>query len=363
MIYLLIFVASLFVTYLIRMYALKKSLLATVNERSSHTTPTPHGGGIAIALTWFGGLIYLFTCKVLEPSLFYALMCGSVLSLVSYADDLYELSPKLRLLVQAGVSVAGLYALGGLERIDFGFWMIENPLVTNTLAFLGIMWFINLYNFLDGIDGLERIDFGFWMIENPLVTNTLAFLGIMWFINLYNFLDGIDGYAGSEAIFLGLSGWFLFGGDHFLVLIASVAGFLVWNWHRAKIFMGDVGSTLLGYTVAIFALYYQNSGFSIFIWIILFGLFWFDATLTLIRRYQNHEKLSQAHRKHAYQRLVQSGILHDRVVVLALGINLVLVILGYSAFVQPSNTMGYFVVAVLVLYGAMKSVDKRKKFE
>lgn len=323
MIYLLIFVASLFVTYLIRTYALKKSLLATVNERSSHTTPTPHGGGIAIALTWFGGLIYLFTCKVLEPSLFYALMCGSVLSLASYADDLYELSPKLRLLVQAAVSVAGLYALGGLERIDFGFWMIENS----------------------------------------LVTNTLAFLGIMWFINLYNFLDGIDGYAGSEAIFLGLSGWFLFGGEHFLVLIASVAGFLVWNWHRAKIFMGDVGSTLLGYTVAIFALYYQNSGFSIFIWIILFGLFWFDATLTLIRRYQNHEKLSQAHRKHAYQRLVQSGILHDRVVVLALGINLVLVILGYSAFVQPSNTMGYFVVAVLVLYGAMKSVDKRKKFE
>ena len=127
--------------------------------------------------------------------------------------------------------------------------------------------------------------------------------------------------------------------------------------------MGDVGSTLLGYTVAIFALYYQNSGFSIFIWIILFGLFWFDATLTLIRRYKNHEKLSQAHRKHAYQRLVQSGILHDRVVFFALGINLVLLILGYSAFIQPSNVMGYLMAAVLVLYGAMKIVDKRKKFE
>jgi len=323
MIYLFIFMASLFLTYLIRTYALKKSLLATVNERSSHTTPTPHGGGIAIAVTWFLGLVYLFTCKEIEPTLFYALLCGSLLSVVSYFDDLYELSPKLRLLVQAGVSVAGLYALGGLEQIDFGFWMIENP----------------------------------------LITNVLAFLGIMWFINLYNFLDGIDGYAGSEAIFLAIAGWLLFGGDHFLILVASVAGFLVWNWHRAKIFMGDVGSTLLGYTVAIFALYYQNSGFSIFIWIILFGLFWFDATLTLIRRYKNHEKLSQAHRKHAYQRLVQSGILHDRVVFFALGINLVLLILGYSAFIQPSNVMGYLMVAVLVLYGAMKIVDKRKKFE
>ena len=323
MIYGVLFILSWLLTYFIMQYAIKKSLLAEVNERSSHTTPTPHGGGIAIVLTWFVGLIYLFTCKAIDPSLYYALMLGSVLSLVSFFDDLYELTPKLRLFVQAVVSMAGLYALGGLERIDFGFWMIENP----------------------------------------LITNVLAFLGIMWFINLYNFLDGIDGYAGSEAIFLAIAGWLLFGGDHFFILVASVAGFLVWNWHRAKIFMGDVGSTLLGYTVAIFTLYYQNSGFSIFIWIILFGLFWFDATLTLIRRYKHHEKLSQAHRKHAYQRLVQSGISHDHVVLFALGINLVLLILGYSAFIQPSNVMGYFMVAVLVLYGTMKIVDKRKKFE
>jgi len=323
MIYFFIFMTSLLLTYLIRIYSLKKSLLATVNERSSHTTPTPHGGGIAIALSWFIGLIYLFTCKVLEPSLFYALMCGSVLSLVSYFDDLYELSPRLRLLVQALVSLAGIYALGGLSQIDFGFWVLENP----------------------------------------LLTNAFAFFGIMWFINLYNFLDGIDGYAGSEAIFLAIAGWLLFDGEHFVVLIASVAGFLVWNWHKAKIFMGDVGSTLLGYTVAIFSLYYQNNGVSLFVWVILFGLFWFDATLTLIRRYKNHEKLSQAHRKHAYQRLVQSGFSHDRVVFFAMGINLILVILGYSALSHPTGVIGYFAVAVLVLYGAMKIVDQRKKFE
>lgn len=323
MIYLFIFVASLLLAYFIRTFALKKSLLAKVNERSSHTTPTPHGGGIAIALTWFLGLIYLVTCKEIESSLFYALMCGSLLSVVSYFDDLYELSPKLRLFVQAVVCLAGLYALGGLNRIDFGFWVLENQ----------------------------------------VICNVLAFFGIMWFINLYNFLDGIDGYAGSEAIFLAIAGWLLFGGEHFLVLVSSVAGFLVWNWHKAKIFMGDVGSTLLGYTIAIFALYYQNNGVSIFVWIILFGLFWFDATLTLIRRYRNHEKLSLAHRKHAYQRLVQSGIAHDRVVFFALSINLVLLILGYSAFVYPSGMLGWFILALLFLYGAMKFVDKRKKFE
>lgn len=324
MIFLIVFILSFLITYCIRYIALKKSLLAMPNERSSHTMPTPHGGGIAIAVTWFGGLIYLFTCKAIDPPLFYAMMCGSLLSIISYYDDLYELSPKLRILVQAVVSILGLYALGGVNKIDFGFWVLENP----------------------------------------FITNTLAFFGIMWFINLYNFLDGIDGYAGSEAIFLALSGWVYFGGSHFLVLASSVAGFLLWNWHKAKIFMGDVGSTLLGYSIAIFALYYQNNGTSIFVWLILFGLFWFDATVTLWRRYRNGEKLSQAHRKHAYQRLVQSGYRHSEVVLYAVCINFVLFILGYSVFTNSSQfLLSSFAVTIIILYGVMKFVDKKKKFE
>lgn len=322
MIYGVVFVFSVILTYGIRILALRKSFLAMPNERSSHTVPTPHGGGIAIALTWFFGLVYLFTCNQLDVSLFYALMCGTLLSLVSYLDDVYELSPKLRLIVQALVSSAGLYALGGLSVIDVGFYTIENQVITN----------------------------GF------------AFIGIMWCINLYNFLDGIDGYAGSEALFLALAAWFLFGGEHFLVLGASVAGFLVWNWHRAKIFMGDVGSTLLGYTVAIFALYYQNNGYSIFIWIILFGLFWFDATLTLYRRYKNDEKLSQAHRKHAYQRAVQSGLRHDSVVLLGLVANMILLACGYGALKNPQWLFVWLGVTIILLYVLMKIVDRRKKF-
>lgn len=324
MIYFILFLFSFLITYYIRYIALKKSLLALPNERSSHTTPTPHGGGVAIAICWFFGLIYLFMYNTIDPSLFYALMAGSLLSCVSYYDDLYELSPKIRLMAQSLVSIVGLYALGGLSKIDLGFWVLENI----------------------------------------FITNTLAFLGIMWFINLYNFLDGIDGYAGSEAIFLALTGWICFGGSHFLVLVASVAGFLIWNWHKAKIFMGDVGSTLLGYSIAIFTLYYQNNGTSIFVWLILFGLFWFDATLTLFRRYKNGEQLSQAHRKHAYQRLVQSGYSHSQVVIYALCINFVLFILGYSAFTNASQLLiCSFVGAIIILYGAMQFVDKKKKFE
>jgi len=317
MIYIVLFFFSFILTYVIKNYAIKKSLVAEVNERSSHTVPTPHGGGIAIAVTWFTGLSCLFYTNEIESSLYYALMAGAVLAVVSYLDDLYELSPKVRLITQSSVALGGIVALGGLETIDFGLFSIENQ----------------------------------------LLTNIIAFVAIIWFINLYNFLDGIDGYAGSEAVFLGLAGFILFGGAHFLVLVVSVLGFLIWNWHKAKIFMGDVGSTLLGYNVAIFTIYYANqNAANLWIWLILFGLFWFDATITLFRRYRNGEKLSQAHKKHAYQRLHQSGWAHDRVVLFSMGVNVVLFILVYFI----SNEFVAFLLALILLYGIMKFVDYKK---
>lgn len=319
MIYFLLFSLSLGLTYIIKNYAIKKSLLAAVNERSSHTTPTPHGGGIAIALTWFLGLLYLYMYNLIEANLFFALLAGGVISIVSFIDDMIDLRPKTRLLTQLFVALLGLSFLGGLGEI-------------------------NLF---------------FFSVKNQLLTNAFAILMIVWFINLYNFLDGIDGYAGSEAIFLGISGLLLFGDKHFLVLIVCVAGFLVLNWHRAKIFMGDVGSTLLGYNVAIFTIYYANQASqNLWIWIILFGVFWFDATLTLFRRLKNKEKLSQAHKKHAYQRLAQSGWSHSKVVLYSLGLNLFL--LGLVYFI--SNPFLAFFITLIVLFACVKFVDKRKKF-
>ncbi|MFA6192513.1 MAG: glycosyltransferase family 4 protein [Sulfurimonas sp.] len=319
MIYLILFLISFIMTYLIKNHALKNSLLAEVNERSSHTSPTPHGGGIAIAFTWFSGLLYLHFYEQIEPKLFYALMAGVVISAVSYADDLFELSAKLRLLVQSGVALLGLFALGGLESIDFGIFVVKNQ----------------------------------------IITNLFAFLLIVWFINLYNFLDGIDGYAGSEALFLALAGLILFGGAHFAVLAVSVLGFLVWNWHKAKIFMGDVGSTLLGYTVSVFTLYYANQESSnMWVWIVLFGLFWFDATLTLFRRYRNGEKLSQAHKKHAYQRLIQSGWNHDRVVKYSIIVNLFFLIL----ILLIDGRITVFLMSIVILYSIVKFIDGKKRF-
>ncbi|MBN2816774.1 MAG: glycosyltransferase family 4 protein [Campylobacterales bacterium] len=320
MIYIIVLVCSFILTYFVKEFALKKSLVAEINERSSHTVPTPHGGGIAIALTWFGGITYLYITNVIEFSLYGALLSGVIISVISYVDDLIELSPKIRLLAQALTAFFGLYFLGGLHEI-------------------------NLF---------------FFQIDYVYFTNIFAFFMIIWFINLYNFLDGIDGYAGSEAIFIALGAYTLFGGEHFLVLAAAVLGFLLWNWHKAKIFMGDVGSTLLGYNVAIFTIYYANEHSSNFwIFILLFSLFWFDATLTLLRRYKNGEKLSQAHKKHTYQRLVQSGWRHDKVVLASILVNLFILSLIY---IIDSTALLLFITLILLFF-IVKFVDKKKEFE
>ncbi len=320
MIYITLFLLSFALTYFIKEYAIKKSLVATVNERSSHSVPTPHGGGIAVSLTWFIGLIYLYTNDQIDPTLFYALIIGAVIAVVGLIDDIVELSPKLRMIVFALVGATGLYIIGGLDTITFGLFDISNP----------------------------------------IITSVIAMLLILWYINLTNFIDGIDSYLAMKFIFLSVAGLILFGGSHFVVLGVSVLGFLYWNWHKAKIFMGDVGSTLLGYTIAIITIYYANMQASnLWIWVTLYGVFWFDATITLIRRKLNGEKLTEAHKKHAYQRLTQSGWSHSKVTLYATLLNLV--IFAFVYFIP--NVAVSFALSLVLLYGAYRFVEAKKKFE
>jgi Fuc2NAc and GlcNAc transferase len=252
---------------------IKKSLVSTVTERSSHTVPTPHGGGIAVAITWFIGLIYLYLNEQINSVLFFALIIGAIIAVVGLIDDIVELSPKTRMTIFILVGIMGLYIIGGLKILTLGLFDIYNP----------------------------------------IITSAFAILLILWYINLTNFIDGINGYLGTKFLFLGFAGFLLFSDSHFLILIVAILGFLYWNFGKAKIFMGDVGSTLLGYNIAIFTIYYANiEPTNLWIWITLYGVFWFDATLTLVRRKLNKEKLSQAHRKYAYQRLTQAGWSHSK---------------------------------------------------
>ncbi|MFK5975007.1 MAG: glycosyltransferase family 4 protein [Sulfurovum sp.] len=315
MLYITLFLLSLILTYLIRQYAEKKAILDIPNDRSSHITPIPRGGGLGIVVLFFTTLIY-FKSSIDTP-LFYALLSTIPIAIISLIDDIITISSRLRILVQSLSAILALYALGGVNNIDFIYFELH----------------------------------GIWL-------NIIAFIAIIWLTNLYNFLDGIDGYAGSQAITVGLGIFLFFNSFLGLVIVAISLGFLVFNWHKASIFMGDVGSTTLGFIFAIFILYYREGG-DIFLSMVLLSLFWFDATITLIRKFRNREKLTQAHKKHAYQRLVQSGWSHSKVTLFALAFNSIFLFLLY---IVP-NISTVFVINILSLYIILKFIDRKRAFK
>lgn len=319
-----VLILSWILTGFYRSYAIRKSILDLPNERSSHTISTPRGGGIAVSIAWFTGLIVLFLTHKIENRLFFALMSGAPLALIGFIDDIINLNPRVRLFVQMSSAFLGLLFLGGFDSITIGF-----------------------------------SGFGFYVLFN-----ILAFIAILWAINLFNFLDGIDGYISAEIIFIGTSVWLLTGDLIGLLMAAATLGFLFWNWEKAKIFMGDVGSTLLGYNVAILAIFHQNNELSsIPVWLILTSVFWMDATVTLYRRILNKEKLSVAHRKHAYQRIVQAGFSHQKTVILAFILNLAGLGLAFMSIKYPFWQGLFLLINLAILFIVIKYIDKLKPFE
>ena len=324
MIYLVVLALSFVLTILVRKFAIKKAILDIPNERSSHSVPTPRGGGVAIAVTWFIGITYLFLKDEINPNLFYAFLSGIFLVGISFIDDIKSQSPKRRMFFQLLSSILALYFLGGMQKVDVGFFVFENV----------------------------------------YLLTPLALVAMVWFINLFNFLDGIDGYEASEVIFICLALFFLFSSSAALVLAASCLGFLFLNWQKAKIFMGDVGSTLLGFNIIVFAIYFQNTETtSIFNLLILASVFWFDATYTLFRRWKVGDKLSEAHKKHAYQRIVQSGFSHQKTVLFSIAINLIGFGLVYLSILQPEFVLLFFGLDLFLLFLVMSFINKKKSFK
>ncbi len=318
----MILILSLFfsfvLTLIVKHIALKKNIIDNPNERSSHTVPTPRGGGLAIVVVWFFGLAYLHWGGRVEQGLFYALLSGLVLAVVSMIDDVISLTPKIRVLAQAISAFGALYFLGGIHL------------------------FVNFDS---------QVLF--------LLTNVCAFIGIIWFINLYNFLDGIDAYASQEAILVAAGLLIITGNPIIGILIAAVVGFLVWNWPKAKIFMGDVGSTQLGFILIVLGIYFHNTGeLPIFSWLILTSLFWFDATFTLFNRWRNREQLSKAHRKHGYQRLTIAGWTHLKVVLYAIALNMLLVAIVLANHFYFQQNLIALIITIVMLFFVNRRVNK-----
>lgn len=283
--------ASTVLTLAVRRFALSRGLLDVPNERSSHLVPTPRGGGIAIALTAMAGFALLTALHEVDFALFAALAGGVGVAVVGFLDDRRALPAAGRLAAHLGAALWALAWLGGLPTLRIG----------DQLVALGALGTV------------------------------IGALGIVWVLNLFNFMDGIDGLAASEATFIAWSGAALAGAGSIgngtaaaaAIFGASCLGFLRWNWPPARIFMGDVGSGFAGYVIAVLALgTARQNTVGLWIWLILGGAFFVDATVTLVRRLLRGERAYEAHRSHAYQWLARRWGSHGTVTLAVLTVNI-----------------------------------------
>lgn len=314
---------SALLTWSVRRYSLRNKIIDIPNERSSHTIPTPRGGGL--------GFVALFLSLIwwlpIDPRTRMALAGGILVAVVGWIDDRVSLRASVRALVHVIAAVWALFWLGGLPPIELGFARIS-------VGILG--WAIGV-------------------------------IGIVWLINLYNFMDGIDGLAGGQAVMAALAGGALLRaagltdlGELTWTLAALVFGFLVWNWAPARIFMGDVASGFLGYTFSVLAISSSHQGGpSLILWGFLLGVFILDATATLIRRVWQGEKWHEAHRTHAYQLATQMGYSHAQVTSAVLAISLALSIVAWVGWRWPIFVMPLAVFAFGGLFVIWRTVVAR----
>ena len=317
-----------FVTGHMRAYALAEGVLDIPNARSSHATPTPRGGGISMALAIAPAIGAAVVLRLLSSPVAVALLFGGGgVALLGWLDDHGSLSARRRLLWQVGASIGAVFLVGGLPVVRFGGW-----------------------SFTLGLAGFP-----------------LAVIGLVWATNLYNFIDGIDGLAGSQAVIIGLAGGALLVGEGAsglglvsLCIAMAALGFLRWNWPPARIFMGDVGSGLLGFLFGVLAIASENlGGIGVFQWSLLAGVLILDATATLVRRWRRGEPVLEPHRKHAFVRLVISGWSHRRVSIIYLLVGLPPVLAAVVMTRWPALGMIAWSIGAAWLVGVYLWIERR----
>ncbi|MBA3003657.1 MAG: glycosyltransferase family 4 protein [Desulfurivibrio sp.] len=276
------------------------------NHRSSHVAPTPRGGGLGIVLAGVVSGSWLVLAQASGDVRFFVVLVLSLLiAVVGLWDDIRSLPAIVRFGVHVAVCGGLLVVLGGLP--------------------VGIVSDKSAFWFLPSADGGV---FGGWIVSAFLL------LAGVWWINLFNFMDGIDSLAGQQAVFMLVAAAVLSFFAHpaaashpvwlwMLCLAAATVGFLFLNWPPARIFMGDVGSTYLAFMIVFFSLATVRAGWLGYpAWLILAAVFVADATVTLLRRMGHGERWHEAHRTHAYQLLARRLGGHRPVTLLAVGINI-----------------------------------------
>lgn len=265
-----------FVTGFVIRYAGYFRLVQIPNSRSSHVTPTPSGGGLGfiVSASLVGLAWTIYSSWVVG---FVLLILALVVAFVGLTDDVRPLSAKLRFSIQLALGAGALLLIGKIPAISF------DPVLSLK------------------IDG--------WFLWGVLL------FAFVWWINLFNFMDGIDGIAGVQGLLMLLicAGLALISNPSalddplwvlMLCIVAAISGFLIYNWPPAKIFMGDVGSTWLAFMIFVLALLTVQDGWLAYsVWLIMSAIFVTDTSMTLIARMLRGESWYSAHRNHAYQRL------------------------------------------------------------
>lgn len=261
---------SFFLTAALRKYAIARSLMDIPNARSSHVIATPRGGGVAIVVAFIASLGFLYVVGLISTSSLLANAgAGAAIALIGFMDDHGHIAARWRLLGHFGAAAWLLGWIGGLPPIELFGTSFDLGWAGHVLTAFYLVWLLNLYNFMDGIDGIASVE---------AICACLGACLLYW-------LSGLDSLIWGP-----------------LLLAVCVAGFLCWNFPPAKIFMGDAGSGFLG--IVLGGLSLQAAWVSapmLWAWLILLGVFIVDATFTLFRRLLRGDKVYEAHRSHAYQ--------------------------------------------------------------
>ncbi|MFL6601424.1 MAG: MraY family glycosyltransferase [Steroidobacteraceae bacterium] len=316
--------SSALVTGLLRQYAIRSGLIDRPNIRSSHSVPTPRGGGLAIVFTSLLAATFLCLVHMLAWRTFVALAGGGLaVAAVGFIDDRHPLPARVRLAVHLGAALWCLAWLGGLPPLQLANRVVHLGWSGYVLGALAIVWVLNLFNFMDGIDGIAAS-------EAIFVTGAGAVLG-SWMAAA---AVSSGGAAAAAA-----------------VVAAACSGFLVWNWPPARIFMGDVSSGYLGYVIATLALAAGHENpVAMWIWLLLGGAFFVDATVTLIRRLLRGEQVYEAHRSHAYQWLAREWKSHGLVTLTVMLVNFIwLLPWAVAATLHPELVLWEALAALLPL--------------
>jgi len=284
---LLILLVCILAAFAYKHFAIPLRIVDIPNARSMHTRPIVRGGGLVFVLSYIVCFVTFDELSIggsVENSVF--LIAVLILSLVSFVDDIRGLLPVIRLVVHFGCALSVVLVLRSLPELPIFRSSVGLPIVA---AIAAIVWSINLFNFMDGIDLIAAC-------QGVFVSGGAALILL---------------YSGEYQFAFALS-----------VIAVSVLAFGLFNIPPASMFMGDVGSVFLGFVISVLAIVTSaTDNISPWSWLILYGVFVVDATTTLVMRVLSGQRFWKPHRTHLYQLLALRLGSHVRVVALYMFIN------------------------------------------